>query len=385
MHSRVSHQGNNLQLPLYDANVKIDPSMITEHSLSRIKEKFEVMQQQQILNSEFITLKTTYFKMKDIYKMSKFTEETIPNPPVELSLTPLSEFQHQIANLQLAVIPEWQLTELAKGTPIMQFPEQLYDFDHPYDSNEQFRSKAGPKWQHTLRTIEKRLLPISLNKIPSDELYKIITDIHILLVGNADKPRNEFIFVCDPRKFELSYESIEKYFESIKNYLLKLENGELLHKRISRLEQKILRWQSIENASPYITPKEWDAMQKAVFLPVAPVGLEEKAKIFLEHASELINAEEYHPYQIAAFLHYGLANLHLFTDTNGRLARTVANIYLMQNGFEPFFVAEDAEYTELYQKKTYDVHFCHYLLQNKIKMQTCKIEEDNTDVECRQM
>src|SRR5262249_51639955 len=131
----------------------------------------------------------------------------------------------------------------------------------------------------------------------------------------------------------------------------------------------------------------WQALQKVVFLPSPPDGLAEKAKTFLQRASELMRGGKYHPLQIAAFLHYGLTELHLFQDANGRLARLVTNIYLMQNGFDPFYVVRDAKYTDLYQQEPYDVHFSQYLMQNNLQIKRiCEQPPmDDGGVQCVQM
>lgn len=45
-----------------------------------------------------------------------------------------------------------------------------------------------------------------------------------------------------------------------------------------------------------------------------------------------------HPVIVAAKLHYGIANIHPFTDYNGRTSRLVMNMHLLENGFVPITI-----------------------------------------------
>ena len=149
-------------------------------------------------------------------------------------------------------------------------------------------------------------------------------------------------------------------------------------KRVNRLEQKIGRWGTMEKAAPYVTPKQWGALQQVVFCPPSPFGLDQKAVEFLAKVQKLMNEGNYHPVQIAAFIHYGLTSLHLFEDANGRLSRLFVNIYLMQNGYEPFYVVNDSEYTALYRQENYDVSFYKFLLLTWTAIH--KIEDDEKNL-----
>jgi Fic family protein len=175
------------------------------------------------------------------------------------------------------------------------------------------------------------------------------------LAGRKEKIRDQFAVVIDPKK-------AGNTFDSFKAYVKGQNDGGKPTKRISFFEQKLKRWGSTQSAAPYISPREWQALQTVVFIPPSPEGLKEKALSFFKEALKLIKDDAYHPYQITAFLHYGLTSLHLFEDANGRLSRLIANIYLMQNGYEPFYVVDDSSYVELYKKDPYDVHFGQFLL-----------------------
>jgi len=45
-----------------------------------------------------------------------------------------------------------------------------------------------------------------------------------------------------------------------------------------------------------------------------------------------------HPVETVAFLHHGFVEIHPFTDGNGRVARLLANLYLIANGYPPVVI-----------------------------------------------
>jgi Fic family protein len=45
-----------------------------------------------------------------------------------------------------------------------------------------------------------------------------------------------------------------------------------------------------------------------------------------------------HPIKKAAFVHYELVRIHPFFDGNGRVARLLSNLFLIQNGYPPIVV-----------------------------------------------
>ena len=89
--------------------------------------------------------------------------------------------------------------------------------------------------------------------------------------------------------------------------------------------------------------------------------------------------KDLHPFQIAAFLHYGLSSVVMFNDGAGRLGRLFANIYLMQKGYQPFYVPVDKEYTKLFYAENHDVAFCKYLTTTLEGIQQSE-DEDSENV-----
>jgi Fic family protein len=51
-----------------------------------------------------------------------------------------------------------------------------------------------------------------------------------------------------------------------------------------------------------------------------------------------IQKEHIHPIRTAAFIHHELSRIHPFVDGNGRVARLLTNLYLMQHGYPPLIV-----------------------------------------------
>ena len=53
---------------------------------------------------------------------------------------------------------------------------------------------------------------------------------------------------------------------------------------------------------------------------------------------QTIRTSHLHPVKKAAIIHYELVRIHPFFDGNGRVARLLSNLFLMQNGFPPIIV-----------------------------------------------
>ena len=50
------------------------------------------------------------------------------------------------------------------------------------------------------------------------------------------------------------------------------------------------------------------------------------------------NAADYHPVELALLAHYELVTIHPFSDGNGRTARLLMNLVLIQNGYPPAII-----------------------------------------------
>lgn len=71
-----------------------------------------------------------------------------------------------------------------------------------------------------------------------------------------------------------------------------------------------------------------------------------KIILLMDEYIHTIKSLKIHPLKKAAFIHHRLVWIHPFFDGNGRLARLVTNLFLMQQGYPPVILKQD-------QRKTY--------------------------------
>jgi Fic family protein len=67
------------------------------------------------------------------------------------------------------------------------------------------------------------------------------------------------------------------------------------------------------------------------YIPPAPADVAERMKEFVASLPEL--KKNHHPVEFSALVHLGLVNIHPFIDGNGRTARLLMNLALMQAGY----------------------------------------------------
>lgn len=67
------------------------------------------------------------------------------------------------------------------------------------------------------------------------------------------------------------------------------------------------------------------------YIPPEPENIHDLMREFVDSIPKL--REEKHPVEFAAFLHKGIADIHPFVDGNGRTARLLMNLALLQEGF----------------------------------------------------
>lgn len=75
---------------------------------------------------------------------------------------------------------------------------------------------------------------------------------------------------------------------------------------------------------------------------VDPLFIQEKMEVFID----VVNADFQHPIFKAATAHFDFVTIHPFIDGNGRTARLLMNLILLQNGFPPAIIriANRAQY-----------------------------------------
>ena len=116
---------------------------------------------------------------------------------------------------------------------------------------------------------------------------------------------------------------------------------------IKNIHQLILKGIDNENAGRY--RKENVTIKGAIHIPPNYLKLPElMEKLILTYNTW----SEYHPIIQAALLHGELVKIHPFVDGNGRTARLIMNLDLMNNGYNPVIIKKEArlEYYEALDK-----------------------------------
>lgn len=83
---------------------------------------------------------------------------------------------------------------------------------------------------------------------------------------------------------------------------------------------------------------------------------------------------KYHPVDFASLIHLKFVTIHPFIDGNGRTARLLTNLALIQKGYLPVIVPpiyklEYNEYIRLYQSKRNEVRFLSFIAEQEIEAQ----------------
>ncbi len=81
--------------------------------------------------------------------------------------------------------------------------------------------------------------------------------------------------------------------------------------------------------------------------PISPPSYTKIIKLMDEYIKN-IEEIDIHPIKKAAYVHYEFVRIHPFIDGNGRLARLLTNLYLMQQGYPPIILRRED------RKKYYD-------------------------------
>jgi len=115
--------------------------------------------------------------------------------------------------------------------------------------------------------------------------------------------------------------------------LARSEKESLSERTIMELHETILRGIDDENAGCYrsIPVRISDS---SVVLP-NPIKVPQK---MTEFVAGLTDSGALHPVELAAMAHYELVTIHPFTDGNGRIARLLMNLLLLQQGYPPALI-----------------------------------------------
>lgn len=115
--------------------------------------------------------------------------------------------------------------------------------------------------------------------------------------------------------------------------LAQTPTGELRLADLLQIHETILRGIDDDNAGHFRTiPVRISG--SPVILP-NPVKVPDLMEEFMDW---LVSDREQHPVELAAEAHYRLVTIHPFTDGNGRAARLLMNLILMQHGYPPAII-----------------------------------------------
>lgn len=119
------------------------------------------------------------------------------------------------------------------------------------------------------------------------------------------------------------------------------------------------RWGTFETAAPYFSEPHWRAFQIIGYVPPAADRIEPLLKEFIAYMQRVMSDTRFHPYQIAALIHYGISLIHPFERANGCVARLLVNIYLMQQGIMPVCFPDGNQYYSIsaLRNEAFEVQF----------------------------
>jgi hypothetical protein len=291
---------------------------------------------------DLVSTKSELLRLHDI-RRSQFVPGKRPNANVLLEL--------REAN------PEWQKPNSA----MKNIPPYLFYYSHPKDStkdsheispspdgSKELWCNGNSKWYRVLRFIsDTKLKP--LHTMSSDALKTL----SITLFATFDGQKESIKRLDDVPLFKHS----SKFSTLAAQYKQQgLHDGAHL---LQSLDRKESRWNEFDKAVPYVTTEEWNVLKEVAY--VAPFPIDESIDAFFHRLKDHLCNEKLHPFQVAAFIHFGLTSIRPFPHSNGRMARLFMNIYLMQKGYLPLVVTQEAAYLALFQSPNYERAFGDYL------------------------
>ena len=152
-------------------------------------------------------------------------------------------------------------------------------------------------------------------------------------------------------------------FTLIKNDTITTENILMLHK---------LFYQNIDSDNAGVWRKQPIFVSGSDF--VFPLPEELQAKMTELEMWIKTERDNYHPIEFAALLHLKFVTIHPFIDGNGRTARLLTNLALIQKGYLPVIVPPVLKldynvYIRLYQSKGDASKFTEFIAEQEIETQ----------------
>ncbi|MCX6814714.1 MAG: Fic family protein [Candidatus Aenigmarchaeota archaeon] len=181
----------------------------------------------------------------------------------------------------------------------------------------------------------------SLRPLPKSVLEKLKNQFAIELAYNSNAIEGNTLTLRETRLvieegITISRKPLREHFEAI-NHQKAFEFLEGLTKKESRITEQTIK--EIHRIIQAGIDDEYAGRYRDVNVRIlgavkSPPRFEkvpEKMKEFVKRISS--NPDRLNRIELAAYIHYGLVEVHPFTDGNGRTARLLMNIFLMRHGY----------------------------------------------------
>lgn len=222
--------------------------------------------------------------------------------------------------------------------------------------NQDLSSFPPPKLERLIRRINKKLTPSDLVKEKLPGTYR---DLSIIIAKNANTPS----FTYFKEVINFLKDNDPKYVKTYEGIIRKLNEGNAIDKIMSGLSDSeksfIVKYYSFIN-----NHNEIPSLMKNF-----TVELSEKFK----------NKDK--SFEIAAWAHMRIIEIHSFFDGNGRTARLFMNWILSKRGIDPLKLSKNKKYTEIVREaieKKDPAIFAEYL-----KNESKNPERDSLENECK--
>ncbi len=204
----------------------------------------------------------------------------------------------------------------------MQLSELLDDIDKKKEKLDSIRPLSSEQLQN-LKKLYDVELTYNSNAIEGSTLTYSETKLILnegLTIGG--KKVNEHLEV-------INHKEALDFIEDISNST----SSEITLKDILDIHYLVLKGIATKDAGVYRTkPVGVRKSSGEIFHFTDPLKVSDEMNIFIEW---LKNEDELHPIILAALVHYKFVSIHPFIDGNGRTARLLMNLVLIQNGYPP--------------------------------------------------
>ncbi len=290
-----------------------------------------------------------------------------PHPGVASSLRKRSEFDdmNTRANQYARQLMNQGNTQQEAGRLAYQkfCDKKLFTYSRPEIT--EVYGMDGITYEEACDYVEKEVLPQSLAKTRPRDIEKAIQEIHKRILDpshvnlqvplgyyrptgemivwkqfdkvNRDTPLSAFL---EDEKKKAKGTDQEKVFERQIKYEKEIEKAVKAGNTFSDiLNKKLVSKEAIQLLQEYV----------AVFPDSKNVP--RLMKQFYENLSKKLNENKEDVISIACWAHLEFVRIHPFTEANGRMARMLMNIILMQGGHQPIAFALDSPYTAALRKE----------------------------------